>query len=237
MTATQWKKSKSVAQKSEEAPLEAAHEDNNEAVAAVDSSTLTPEELAIVRRVSGEDDGWKHPVGEKSTIDYSIGGNPFPLPPPAKKMQDQRKYAFRWIERKKERVDMIRSMPVPRRWWICNSVNTPFLKKHIDPVLGCICLMDQMLVFKPWDHYAKERAMVTAITERKEMGGNLAAKHGHTDSLGSTSMSAAIGRPVGQGNPSREEIRGGDVMMDESMRDVLDAVDSGGNRFSFVDDQ
>lgn len=226
-------KKKIVAPKSEEGPFDAAPKDNQTpaAPAASDNVNLTPEELAIARRVAGEDDGWKHPIGEASALDYSIGGNPFPLPPPAKKMSDEKKYAFRWIERKKERVDMIRSLPVPKRWWICNRTNTPFLSKHIDPVLGCVCLMDQMLVFKPYDHYERERLMVSMLTERKEMGGGLAAKHGHTDTKGSTSMSAAIGRPVGMGNPAREELRGDDVMMDESMRDVLDAVDGGGNNY------
>ena len=234
-----FQKKSAVAQSGGAPALNADPEDNKVGAAGatktVDTANLTPEELAIARRVAGEDDGWKHPVGEDSALDFSMGGDPFRLPPPAKKAQDDRKYRFRWIARTKERVDHIRTMPIPRRWWICNRTTTPFLKKFIDPVLGCVCKEDQMLVFKPYDHYEREREMVMRVTENKDHGGNLAAKHGLLDSRGSTAMSAASGRPVGQGNPAREEIKGGDVMMDADLRDVLDAVD-GGNNYEISDE-
>jgi len=218
---------KAVAPKKESPEVEAAPADNENKIV-TEFTNLTPEEMAIARRVQGEDEEWKHPIGEESALDYSLGGDPLKLPPPAQKMKDNRKYAFRWIERRPDRVDQIRNKQMPLRWWICNRTNTPFLEKYIDPVLGCVCLEDQLLVFKPWALWEAEKALKDRLRDIRNEN-DLSAMHGQ--SRGGMEMSAAVGRPLGMGTPTREEIKGGDVLMDVEARDMLDAADGGGQSF------
>ena len=199
---------------------------------ATDLSQLTPEELAIARRAQGEDDEWSDPIGEESAEDFSLSEDPFKLPEPAQKMKDSRKYAFRWIERKPERVDQIRTRPMPLRWWICNRANTPFLERFIDPVLGCVCREDQMLVFKPWEIWEREKAVKNRLRDTRNETGDLAAKNGQRQ--GGMEM-VSSSRSMESGMPSRTEIKGSDVVMDATMRDILDSVDGGGQEFMGVD--
>lgn len=128
---------------------------------------ITAEEQAIAARVAADSNREWETIGEDSAIDYSLGRDLFELPPPAKKEQDEKRYAFRWIVRTQARIDEIRSKPVPLKWWMCNSTNTPFLKGYFDPILGGITREDQILVFKPWWMHAKQREMVDQITEGK----------------------------------------------------------------------
>jgi len=138
---------------------------------------LTPEEAAVVSRIQAEDSNWKE-VSEKDTLDYSLAEDPFKLPSAAKKLQDERKFRFRWIERTKERIDQIRTLDVPRRWWIVNGDQIPELADQVDPVLGCITKLDQLLVFKPYWMYDKETEMKTRMADSKDTAGNVDNKHG-----------------------------------------------------------
>jgi len=112
-------------------------------------AALTAEEQAIAARVAGENQDWKT-ITEESALDYSLGRDLFELPEPAKKAFADKKFTFRWIERAPRRLDEIRNKAVPYKWWVCNSTNTPFLAKFLDPILGCVCREDQMLMFQPY---------------------------------------------------------------------------------------
>lgn len=128
---------------------------------------ITAEEQAIAARVAADSSREWETIGEDSAIDYSLGRDLFELPPPAKKEQEEKRYAFSWIERTQRQIDKIRSKPIPLKWWICNSTNTPFLKGYFDPVLGGVTREDMILVFKPWWMRTKQREMVDEITEGK----------------------------------------------------------------------
>jgi hypothetical protein len=119
-------------------------------------TVLTPDEAAIITRVQAESKDWRD-VKESDVEDFSLADDPLALPEAAKKMRQKKKFAFRWIERKPERMDVMRTKEIPFKWWVCNAVNTPFLKDSLDPVLGCVCKMDQMLVFKPYWMFVKEQ--------------------------------------------------------------------------------
>jgi hypothetical protein len=135
-----------------------------------DLTNLTPEELAIAKRVGNEDDGWQT-IGESDMNDFSMSEDPFRLPPPAQKAENEKKYAFRWIRRDPARLDEVKRKPVPMRWWIANRTTTPFLASYVDPILGCITNHDQMLVFKPWWMHEKEkeakRELADALDQRR----------------------------------------------------------------------
>jgi hypothetical protein len=88
--------------------------------------------------------------------DFSMTINPFDLSPnypEAAKLQADQKYVFRWCERVVKRVDeLTRSVNPPLRWAIVNNNALPEMSRHIDPMLGCVCNLDQILLFKPWAH-------------------------------------------------------------------------------------
>ena len=147
----------------------------------VDSSQLTPEELAIARRVAAEGPILDH--GEEGMVDFSLAEDPLKLPEPALKEQREKRLAFRWIRRSPERIDQVRNASPPLRWWICNRVNTPFLAKYVDPVLGAVVRMDLILVCKPWSHFMAEQK---AKLELADMGtaSTIKAKDGVRDGKG-----------------------------------------------------
>jgi hypothetical protein len=119
------------------------------------NATLTPEMQGIAERVAGQDTDW-FSIGEESMNDFSMTINPFDLSPnypEAAQLQADQKYAFRWCERVVKRVDeLTRSVNPPLRWAIVNNNALPEMKRHIDPMLGCVCNLDQILLFKPWAH-------------------------------------------------------------------------------------
>lgn len=141
-------------------------------------ANLTQEEAALFERVKaeGQDREWER-VTEEDAVDFKLAQDPMKLPEFAEKLNNQKEYAFRWIERKKERVDEIRSMPIPQKWWIVNASTIPSSENDLDPVLGCICKYDQLLVFKPYWMYVKEKQMEERDIEEKAAAGELASKH------------------------------------------------------------
>lgn len=144
----------------------------------VDSSQLTPEELAIARRVAAEGPILDH--GEEGMVDFSLAEDPLKLPEPALKEQREKRLAFRWIRRSPERIDQVRNASPPLKWWICNRTTTPFLSKYVDPVLGAVVRLDLILVCKPWSHFMAEHR---AKLELAEMGtaSTIKAKDGQSD--------------------------------------------------------
>lgn len=141
------------------------------------TTTLTTEESAIISRVLAEKDDWKS-IKESEVDDFQLANDPLELPPPAKEMKIKNKYAFRWIARTTARMDELRNKPVPFKWWICNAVNTPFLEGYFDPVLRCVCKLDQMLVFKPYWMFTKEQEFKNMQADRNASAGDLKKKGG-----------------------------------------------------------
>lgn len=141
-------------------------------------ANLTQEEAAVFERIKaeGQDREWER-VTEEDAHDFTLAQDPMKLPDFAEKLLNHKEYAFRWIERKKERVDEIRSMPIPQKWWIVNASTMPDSVKDLDPVLGCVCKYDQLLVFKPYWMYVKEKQMEEERSEEKASAGELESKH------------------------------------------------------------
>lgn len=176
---------------------------------------ITSEEQAIAARVAGDLGDWGT-FGEDSVLDYNLGRDIFELPAPAKKKQDNKEFAFRWITRTTERMDQVRNKPIPFRWWICNRVNTPFLDGHFDPVLGCVSREDQMLVFKPWWMRDKEVSHKRGLADAQDQSGHLLNKDGQKDN----GIEWQAGKRSIDGREMGHEVRGADIVMaDESAMD------------------
>jgi hypothetical protein len=187
-----------------------------------DVKPITAEEQAIAARVAGDLGDWGD-FGEDSVIDYNLGRDIFELPPPAKKKQDAREFAFRWIERTPKRLDQVRNKPVPFRWWICNRTNTPFLDGHFDPVLGCVSREDQMLVFKPWWMRDKEVLYKRYLADSQDQSGNLLGKNGKKSESGTKWLAGK--RSEDGDDAMQHEIRGADVVMaDEQVMDEKSGI-------------
>ena len=132
-------------------------------------SALTSDESALFQRIQGERDDWRT-IGEDSVLDYLMSEDPMKLPDAALEMEREKQFKFRWIERSPRRLDVERSKQPPYKWWICNLSNTPFLSNEIDPVLGCVCKLDQMLLFKPWWMHEKEMKFEQMKTDAHTAG-------------------------------------------------------------------
>ena len=120
-------------------------------------AVLTPEQQAIAERVAGQDTDW-FTIGEESMNDFSMMINPMdliPNYPEAAKLQDEKKYVFRWCERSASRVDQLtRTAKPPLKWAIVNRQNLPEMSEYVDSMMGCVCALDQILLFKPYSHAA-----------------------------------------------------------------------------------
>ncbi len=118
--------------------------------------TLSPEERGIADRVASQDTEW-FTIREDELNDFSLMVNPLDIKetiPEAWKMQVEKVYAFRWCERTSRRIDeLTKSVSPPLRWALVTRTTCPELEKYVDPVLGCICNLDQALLFKPWAHH------------------------------------------------------------------------------------
>lgn len=168
---------------------------------------LTQEEAAIFQRIKAEGkEGrreWEE-VTEESVLDFSLRRDPMMLPDFAKKLREAKKFAFVWVTRTKERLDEIRSMEIPHKWWIVNSSTMPECLEDLDPVLGCVCKLDQLLVFKPWWMHVAKRRMVEQGIESKARSGELQSKHGQAiDESGSEFVTGRQAR-IGSG---RDEVQ------------------------------
>lgn len=185
------------------------------------SNTLTPEEQAIFNRVAVGDDDWQT-ITEDSSIDYSLSNDLFELPAPAKKLQEGKQFRFRWITRTPQRLDEVKNKPVPLKWWPVNSTQpTADFKHFIDPNNGCVSREDQMLVFKPWWMFAKERAYKDSLAERNFKGKSVEDRE-EVKKAGRDSEAVLSGKKrSGLTNQTlREEIHGNDVIYGEDSTDT-----------------
>uniref|UniRef100_A0A6M3IIS4 C2H2-type domain-containing protein n=1 Tax=viral metagenome TaxID=1070528 RepID=A0A6M3IIS4_9ZZZZ len=142
---------------------------------------LTPEEAAIFQRVMSEDNDWQQ-IDEGDMEDFSLSTDPFSLPAEAKKKFDQKEFVFRWAERRPSRIDTLRSAMPPLRWMIVNRNTCPWINpKDIDPILGCVPRLDQMLLFKPWSWNAKVRQAKDALADGSANRGDIKSRNGMKD--------------------------------------------------------
>lgn len=145
---------------------------------------LTAEEAAIFQRVMSESNDWQT-ITEDEMNDFSLIADPFDLPPEARKRQNEKQFAFRWAARKSERVDELRSAAPPLRWMIANKTTCPWLsEKDVDPILGCVPRLDQMLFFKPWAWHERVRAAKMELAENQDRTGDIKRRHGMKDKGG-----------------------------------------------------
>jgi hypothetical protein len=170
---------------------------NNDQV--TQKSVLTPEQQSIAERVASQDTDW-FAIGEESMTDFSLMVNPMDLMPnypEAAKLQNEKKFAFRWCERTPQRVDQLtRSVSPPLKWAIVNRNNLPEMDRHIDPMLGGVCCLDQILLFKPWAHAAMVRkakdemadARFNAPRQRIQTDGKIEVKEGREHRIGSNDV-------------------------------------------------
>ena len=169
---------------------------------------LTPDEMAIAQRIAAENNDWQT-IGEDSAIDFSLMQDMFELPEEARKKVQNKEFAFRWIERTRQRIDQIRNKPVPFKWWLCNATTTPFLKKYVDPALGAVVREDQILVFRPWWMHEKEKAIKSELANVLDQSKRLEAHQGKEG--GGADMQASS-RPSNKGQASRMEVKGSDII-------------------------
>jgi len=140
---------------------------------------LTPEERAIVERVKSQDereDDW-FAIGEESMNDFSLMVNPFDLPPEAAKLQKEKVYAFRYCERTPQRIDeLTRAVNPPLRWKLVTRSSMPVMAKYVDDINGCVCKLDQALLFKPWSHHEMVKEAKQALANATDRSGILSGK-------------------------------------------------------------
>ena len=176
---------------------------------------LTSDESALFHRVQNERDDWKD-IGEDSVLDYSLSEDPMKLPDAAAQQEAEKKFKFRWIERNPRRLDVERSKQPPFKWWICNATNTPFLLNDIDPVLGCVCKLDQMLLFKPWWMHEREMAIELAKTDAYTKG-DILSRSGERREWGDfqaykESGDGEQGSPITRNGSERVKLGGSDIV-------------------------
>ena len=142
-------------------------------------ANLTGDEAAIFQRVKSEAEGPKEweTISENDLHDYSLGADPFKLPKFALKLKEEKQFTFRWVARSKERLDEIRSLEPPKKWWIVNVSTIPVSEGDCDPILGCVTMYDQLLVFKPYWMFEADQRMKQELSDGKDRAGDLQSKH------------------------------------------------------------
>lgn len=143
-------------------------------------ANLHPDEAAIFQRVKAEGDRgreWEN-IAESDMDDFSLRDDPMKLPDFAQKLQDAKHYVFRWVTKSKERLDEIRNMKPPFKWWIVNASTMPGSESELDPVLGCVSKLDQLLVFKPWNLHEAQNRYRRQLADAKDQSGDLDKKDG-----------------------------------------------------------
>ena len=144
---------------------------------------LTPDEQALAARIAGGDREWET-IKEEDMVDFSLSEDAYKLPNEAAKKQKEKEFAFRWVAATASRIDQVRSLDPPARWWICNSSNTPFLAKYVDPAHGGIQKLDQVLVFKPWWMHERHQAAKMELAQDKDAAGDIKNRDGVKEEWG-----------------------------------------------------
>jgi hypothetical protein len=62
-----------------------------------------------------------------------------------------------------------------------NRATLPALEGEVDDVLGCVCRLDQCLLFKPWSHHARVQAAKRALADNASRAGDLKSKELKSD--------------------------------------------------------
>ncbi len=143
---------------------------------------ITHEEQAILSRVNRPKKDW-NTISEEEMVDFNLGKNLLELPPEAKKLQDNKEYAFSWVERKPKRIDEVENYPPPMTWWVVNRTLCPELAYLCDPMTGGIHTLDQILVMKPWKLHKRYQDVKLSDAIEKDRSGTLEGKHGQKEEL------------------------------------------------------
>jgi hypothetical protein len=143
---------------------------------ALKPTTLTAEERAIAERVAQQDIDWMT-ISEEDMEDFSLMSDPMELPGPAKKAQQERRYAFHWAQLTPQRIDQLTKMAnPPLRWALCTRTTFPELAPWINDAYGCVTKADCALVFKPWAHHAKVMEAKASLNKAYEDGSGIEAR-------------------------------------------------------------
>jgi len=119
------------------------------------TTILTPEQQAIASRAEGQQKLVRPSIKESELNDFSLMNNPLDLPEVAAELQRKKIYAFRWCERTSERIDFLtKSERPPLRWGLVTRTTVSELEDLVDPLLGCVCRLDQALLYKYWEDHA-----------------------------------------------------------------------------------
>lgn len=168
---------------------------------------LTPEEQAISSRVEAQDPFVN--IRETDLVDFSLAANPMDLHPIAQKLQDEHKYAFRWCTEDPKRVDQLtRAAQPPLKWGIVTRSSLPEMSSEVDDLLGCVRVLDQMLLFKPWAHHAVVQREKQRLAGASDKEGSIESRHGEQTDQGE--MYAKKSK-LNESNPYK--IGGGDQVM------------------------
>jgi hypothetical protein len=184
----------------------------------VQTSSLTPDERALVDQITRSKDDW-NTITEESMVDFSLGQDWGKLPSEAQERQDRKEFAFRWCERTPKRVAELTNASAPLKWWVANRTTAPFLSKYVDPTVGGILRLDQILLIKPWKLHQLVKDAVSrsakAMYDSRELTKGGAQKIQSRDS--SDHLKVVSGE--------RAHVKGGDLMYDgESGAEVGDLV-------------
>jgi hypothetical protein len=137
---------------------------------------LTADERAIVERVMDQDQSdlsWMT-VTEDEMEDYSLQRDPMELPPPAKKAQEEQRYAFHWAKLHADRIDqMTKQARPPYQWALCTRSTTPWLAKWVNDAYGCVTRHDCALMMKPWHHHMMVRQAKEELNKAYEDGSGI----------------------------------------------------------------
>jgi hypothetical protein len=137
-------------------------------------------------------------------------------------LQDEKVYAFRFCERKPDRIDMLcRSTAPPLKWGIVNAVQLPELAHLVDPITGGVCVGGQILLFKPWAHHMRVKEAKTrlqkgeaargldgAAVKLSTPDGRITATSGESQKLGSRDVVVQAEDPtdIGPGDKGVEDL-------------------------------
>lgn len=146
-------------------------------------ANVTRKQSELAQEIKVVDTTWQT-IKEEEMVDYSLGGDPYELPKEAKAKVTAKEFAFRWIEDTPERLQEVTRIEPPMRWWVCNSTNTPYLKKYLNPNTGALHCKDQILVFKPYWLAVKAKNVKSEVSENQLNSRKLDVRDGMVDNKG-----------------------------------------------------
>jgi hypothetical protein len=129
------------------------------------TTTLTPDEQKIAELVSRQSNNDWEQITEDQILDFSLSEDPFKLPKEAADLQERKERAYRWCERTEKRINELCETDPPRKWFVANNTNSPFLSKHINSLTGGIIRGDQILLWKPWKWHQVVKDAVNASSK------------------------------------------------------------------------